>query len=67
MLVLSRRDGERILIGDSITVTVTRIGENTVKLGIDAPRDVPVIRAELKDRHPEPNPATVSTAVTVSP
>ena len=47
MLVLSRKSGERILIGDDITVTIVRIGPNTVRLGIDAPREMNIIREEL--------------------
>ena len=47
MLVLSRKPGERILIGDDIAVTVVRIGPNTVRLGIDAPRTMNIVRDEL--------------------
>lgn len=49
MLVLSRKSNERIKIGDSITVTVVRIGPNTVRLGIDAPREMNIVREELED------------------
>ena len=49
MLVLSRKPGERILIGDDITVTIVRIGPNNVRLGIDAPKEVPVHRQEVYD------------------
>lgn len=47
MLVLSRKPGERILIGDDIALTVVRIGPNTVRLGIEAPRDMNIVREEL--------------------
>ena len=47
MLVLSRKPGERILIGDNVTVTIVRIGPNNVRLGIDAPRDLNIVREEL--------------------
>jgi len=47
MLVLSRKPGERVLIGDNVTVTVVRIGPNTVRLGIEAPRQVNILREEL--------------------
>ncbi len=47
MLVLSRKPGERILIGDDVTITVVRIGPNNVRLGIDAPRDMNIVREEL--------------------
>ena len=47
MLVLSRKPGERILIGDEVSVTIVRIGPNTVRLGIDAPRTMNIVREEL--------------------
>lgn len=47
MLVLSRKPGERILIGDEVSVTIVRIGPNTVRLGIDAPRSMNIVREEL--------------------
>ena len=47
MLVLTRKSSQRILIGDDITVTVTRIEGGSVRLGIEAPRDVFIRRAEL--------------------
>jgi carbon storage regulator len=50
MLVLSRKVGERILIGDNISVTVVRITGGGVRLGVEAPPDMAVIRQELKDR-----------------
>ena len=48
MLVLSRKIGERILIGDSVRVTVVRIANGAVRLGIEAPVELPVVREELK-------------------
>lgn len=47
MLVLSRKANETIRIGDDITITVVRIGPNTVRLGITAPADVNIARSEL--------------------
>ena len=47
MLVLSRKPGEKILIGDNITVTIVRIGPNTVRIGIEAPREMNIVREEL--------------------
>jgi carbon storage regulator len=52
MLVLSRKPGERILIGDQITLTVVRIGPNNVRLGIEAPREMNIVREELCVREP---------------
>lgn len=50
MLVLSRGKQEVIMIGDDITITVVDIRGDKVRLGIEAPRDVPVHRAEVYDR-----------------
>ncbi|TIC79020.1 carbon storage regulator CsrA [Nocardioides sp. GY 10127] len=47
MLVLSRRVGESVVIGDNVTVTVLEIRGDVVRIGIDAPRSVAVNRAEL--------------------
>ena len=47
MLVLSRRIGESVVIGDDITVTVLEVRGDVVRVGIDAPRSVRVHRAEL--------------------
>ena len=48
MLVLSRKVGERILIGDKIAVTLLRVGPNAVRLGIEAPKSVNIRREELE-------------------
>ncbi|HJQ05019.1 MAG TPA: carbon storage regulator CsrA [Nocardioides sp.] len=47
MLVLSRRVGESVVIGDDVTVTVLEVRGDVVRIGIDAPRSVTVHRAEL--------------------
>ena len=47
MLVLSRKVGERILIGPDIAVTVERVTGGGVRLGIEAPPELPVVREEL--------------------
>lgn len=48
MLVLSRKVGERIHVGDSITLEIRRIAGNRVTLALDAPRDVRILRGELE-------------------
>lgn len=48
MLVLSRKQSESIVIGDRITVTILRLKGNTVRVGIEAPDDVPILRGELE-------------------
>lgn len=47
MLVLSRKLGEKIYIGDNICITVVDIDRGKIRLGIEAPRDVPIYRQEL--------------------
>lgn len=47
MLVLSRKPGERILIGDNVAITVVRIGPSNVRIGIEAPREFEIVREEL--------------------
>jgi carbon storage regulator len=51
MLVLTRRVGQQILVDDHIVVTICRITRNRVRVGIEAPPSVPVLRAEIAD-HP---------------
>jgi len=65
MLVLSRKPGEKVLIGDSITLTVVSINGNRVRLGIEAPGDVSILRSELAvwqeaDQHLEASGIAVS-------
>lgn len=50
MLVLSRRESEWIKIGDSVTITVVRLGSDKVRIGIEAPSDVLILRGELEQR-----------------
>jgi carbon storage regulator len=47
MLVLSRKPGERLIFSNGITVTVVEINRNQVRVGIDAPNQVRILRAEL--------------------
>jgi carbon storage regulator len=47
VLVLSRKVGERILIGDKITITVVKIGHGGVRVGVEAPPEMAVVREEL--------------------
>lgn len=50
MLVLSRKVGERLLIGDQIAITVVRIQGGGVRIGVEAPAHLAVVREELKDK-----------------
>jgi carbon storage regulator len=47
MLVLSRKLGEKIYIGENICITVVDIDRGKIRLGIEAPRDIPIYRQEL--------------------
>ena len=49
MLVLARKEGEKIKIGEMITLTVVRIVGDKVRIGIEAPDDVPVDRLEISE------------------
>ena len=50
MLILTRRVGETLMIGDNVSVTVLRVKGNQVRLGVNAPKDVSVHREEIFER-----------------
>ncbi len=70
MLVLSRKESQRIRLGDSIVVTIVKISGDKVRVGIEAPADVLVLRDELETRRspeavrseapPDPSPVAVA-------
>jgi carbon storage regulator len=67
MLVLSRKLGEKIYIGDNICITVVDIDRGKIRLGIEAPRDVPIYRQELLPlNHPRPDGAAAAAAPTAA-
>jgi len=69
MLVLSRKLGEKIYIGENICITVVDIDRGKIRLGIEAPRDIPIYRQELlplnqqqqKEQQAVPKPDTPVT------
>ena len=50
MLVLTRRVGEKLVIGENVTVTILGVKGNQIRIGIDAPRDITVNREEVYQR-----------------
>jgi len=62
MLVLSRRAGEKVVIGDDITITVIEVRGDVVRIGIDAPRSVAVNRWELLEELGRTNRQAASPA-----
>lgn len=60
MLILSRRVGECITIGNDIVVKVVEISGNQIRLGIEAPREVPVLREEILNAMQEENRAAAA-------
>ena len=60
MLILTRRVGESLIIGDDVTVNVLGVKGNQVRIGVDAPKQVPVHREEVYDRLQEEGGETIS-------
>jgi carbon storage regulator len=57
MLVLSRKQTERVRLGESVVLTIVRVSGDKVRVGIEAPPNVVVLRSELKPRDNEPGAA----------
>lgn len=55
MLVIGRKKGESILIGDNIEITIVKIDDGSVKVAVNAPREVSIFRKELLDKVREEN------------
>lgn len=66
MLVLSRKLGEKIFIGDNICITVVDIDRGKIRLGIEAPRDVAIYRQELLPPGAAPGNLPKQAATTTS-
>jgi carbon storage regulator len=48
MMIMRRREGERILIGDDVVIHIAQIGRNKVRIGIEAPREMAIVAEEVK-------------------
>ena len=62
MLVLSRKKNESVIIDDNIQVTIVEVRGDKVRLGIDAPKDIPVHREEIADKIEAKEASTVAKA-----
>jgi carbon storage regulator len=67
MLILTRRPGEKILLGDDVIVEVIEVSGSSVRIGIDAPRSIPVYREEIWRSVKEENAAAARTAAEALP
>ena len=62
MLILQRRKGQSLPINDNITLTVVDTGTDWVKLAIDAPKEIPILRSELKEAAAENQMASATAS-----
>ena len=67
MLIITRRPGEKIMLGDDIVVHVMEIVGNSVRVGIQAPRSLPIYREEIWDAVREENQAAAKAAPAALP
>ena len=63
MLIITRRPGERIMLGDDVVVEVVEVNGSSVRLGIAAPRSVPIYREEIWQAVKEENAAAAATGI----
>jgi carbon storage regulator len=67
MLIITRRPGEKVMVGDDIVVHVLEVVGNSVRIGIEAPRSVPVYREEIWNAVREEKRAAAQTPASVNP
>lgn len=65
MLILQRRKGQSLCINDNITLTVVENGPDWVKLAIDAPKEIPILRSELREAAAENKKASETISMNV--
>lgn len=66
MLVVTRKTDESLIISDNIEITVLEIGKDKVKIGINAPKEIKVIRSELKDARQTNEQAAHSSGIAIA-
>ncbi len=67
MLIITRRPGEKIMIGDDVVVEVIEVNGSSVRIGIDAPKSIPVYREEIWDAVRAENRAAAESQVDLLP
>ncbi|OAA83169.1 carbon storage regulator CsrA [Clostridium ljungdahlii] len=65
MLVISRKKGESLLLGEDIEITVVKVEEGTVKLSISAPRNIKILRKELYKEIEEENKNAAASDISI--
>ena len=65
MLVITRKKGESILIGENVEITIVKVDDGSVKLSINAPRNITILRKELVSQITQENKAAVSKDISV--
>ena len=63
MLVVKRKQGEGIKIGDDIEITIIKLEDNTVKIAIEAPKDIKILRSELYKEILEENKRALESTI----
>lgn len=61
MLVLTRKKNQGIMLGDNISITILEIGEDAIKIGIEAPKEVTILRSELYQAVKDENTTAIAS------
>lgn len=65
MLIITRKKGESIMIGDDIEITISKIDDGSVKIGIEAPKNVSILRKELYEEVENENKEAVKVDLNI--
>ena len=63
MLIITRKKGESLMIGDDIEIIISKIDDGSVKIGINAPRDIEILRKELYEEVEQENRAATKVDI----